>query len=85
MNDRKGPDAGSIVAGIFLILFGLCLTLLGGGCTVLWIGTVGSSGSGSSNTLYNVLPLLLFSLLTLGAGAALIWLGVKLMTGGFSK
>ena len=85
MSNGDGPGAGNIIAGIFLILFGLCLTLLGGGCTVLWISTIGSAGSAGGNDLYNVLPLLLFSLLTLGAGAALIWLGVKLMSGGFKK
>jgi len=82
MNDRKGPDAGSVVAGIFLLLFGLCITLLGGGCTIMWLGSLASlSGPGGSG----MLPMLLISLVTLGAGLALIWLGIKLMTGGFNK
>lgn len=80
MNDRKGPDAGSIVAGIFLLLFGLCITLLGGGCTIMFLGS-GMGGGG----YYEATPFFLFSLVTLGAGLALIWLGVKLMTGGFNK
>ena len=82
MNDRKGPDAGSVVAGIFLLLFGLCITLLGGGCTIMWLGSLSSfTGPGSTG----MLPLFLLSLVTLGAGLALIWLGIKLMTGGFNK
>ena len=80
MSDDRGPGAGNIIAGIFLILFGLCLTLLGGGCTVLWIGMLASAG-GSAGDLYSSAPLVLLSVVTLGAGIALIWLGVKLMSG----
>ena len=82
MNDKKGPDAGSIVAGIFLLLFGLCITLLGGGCTIMWLGSLSNLSSPGGS---GMLPLFLLSLVTLGAGLALIWLGIKLMTGGFNK
>ena len=81
MNDQRGPGAGGIVAGIFLILFGLCLTLLGGGCTIMWVVSMSSAYGGGTEAF----PLLLLSFVTLGAGIALIWLGVKLMTGGFNK
>jgi hypothetical protein len=80
MSDDRGPGAGNIIAGIFLILFGLCLTLLGGGCTVVWIGVLASEGSGGGD-LYSSAPLILISIVTLGAGIALIWLGAKLMSG----
>jgi len=81
MNQPSGPGAGGIVAGIFLILFGLCLTLLGGGCTIMWVVSMSSAYGGGTEAF----PLLLLSFVTLGAGIALIWLGVKLMTGGFNK
>jgi hypothetical protein len=81
MNEPRGPGAGGIVAGIFLILFGLCLTLLGGGCTIMWVSAMSSAYSGGAGEF----PLLLLSFVTLGAGISLIWLGVKLMTGGFNK
>ena len=81
MSDDRGPGAGNIIAGIFLILFGLCLTLLGGGCTVLWIGALASAGGTSGGELYSAAPLVLVSIVTLGAGIALIWLGAKLMSG----
>ena len=84
MNDQKGPDAGGIVAGIFLVLFGLCITLLGGGCTIMFLAMIPSMGQAGSG-FYEAMPLFLLSLVTLGAGIALIWLGVKLMTGGFRK
>lgn len=77
----RGPGAGGIIAGIFVILFGLCLTLLGGGCTILWLGSIVSTyRSGGFPVL-----LILISFVTLGAGISLIWLGIKLMNGGFNK
>ena len=81
MSDQGGPDAGGVIAGIFIILFGLCLTLLGGGCTVMFLSEVGSSPYGSGGMWL----LFLLSVIVLGAGIALIWLGIKLMTGGFRK
>lgn len=76
MNDGRGPGAGEIIAGIFLILFGLAGTLLGGGCTVLMLGmfaqTPGAEG----------IMLLLVSLAILAGGLAAIWAGIKLMSGG---
>jgi len=75
----EGPGAGNIIAGIFLILFGLCITLLGGGCTFLVLSEFDQATFGTG------LPLLAVSLVTLGGGVALIWLGVKLMTGGFQR
>ena len=83
MNDQKGPDAGGIVAGIFLVLFGLCVTLLGGACTTSILLSLPMISGGVGG--YEWIPLFLISLVTLGAGIALIWLGVKLMTGGFRK
>jgi hypothetical protein len=86
MSNGNGPGAGGIVAGIFLILFGLCLTVLGGGCTLLWISMLSSMGGGGSGSgIYEAMPLIALALVTLGAGIALVWLGVKLMTGGFNK
>jgi hypothetical protein len=72
-----GPNPGSILIGIFLIMCGLCLTLLGGGCTLLWLGQIGYMfGDGG-------LGLLLFavSVATLAGGVALIWLGIKMFAG----
>ena len=73
MNDKPGPGTGAVVAGIFLILFGLCLALLGGGCSLMLTAEYGNK------------PFLLVALAFLGAGLALIWIGVKLMRGGFNK
>ena len=37
MEQKKGPDGGDIVAGVALILCGLCLLLVGGGCATIWV------------------------------------------------
>ena len=68
MSDRPGPGAGNVIAGIFIILFGLCLALIGGGCTFLFYGEA---------------PLLL-TLIILAGGLVMIGLGVKMMLGHFS-
>ena len=82
MNDKPGPGTGAIVAGTFLILFGLCLVLLGGGCSlVMFLEPGGLSGRDGGLVGF----LLFISLIALGAGFSLLWLGVKLVTGGFSK
>ena len=75
MND--GPGTASIIAGIFLILCGLCLTLLGGGCTVVMFSESMIQGGG--------MPFLLLALVILGGGVAMIWLGIKVMTGRFER
>ena len=36
-DQKRGPDALDIISGLFSILCGLCLLLVGGGCTTLWI------------------------------------------------
>jgi hypothetical protein len=37
VDQKRNPDPIDIFAGIFSILCGLCLLLVGGGCTTLWI------------------------------------------------
>ena len=69
----EGPTAGQILIGIFLILFGLCITLVGGGCTVMWIMFIGSDHSAEGALLF------LVSLATLAVGLVTLWAGVKLL------
>jgi len=82
VNDKPGPGTGAIIAGTFLILFGLCLTLLGGGCSLILAAEPGSLFGPSR---YPIAPFFLIALALLCAGLALIWIGVKLMRGGFNK
>lgn len=78
MNDKPGPGTGAIVAGTFLILFGLCLVLFGGGCSLIMFAEPGGLGGLVGLVLF-------FALIGLAAGFSLIWLGVKLMKGDFSR
>ena len=82
MNDKPGPGSGNTFVGIFLILFGLCLTLGGGGCSIML-------GTGEGNVFepgqHSYKPFLYLTLAVLGVGLALIGIGMKLMKGGFSK
>jgi hypothetical protein len=72
-----GPGAGQIVGGTFLILFGLCIILVGGGCALIWLEGFGQQSIG--NTIFN--PWFLVSLATLGAGIVTVWVGVKFLLG----
>lgn len=71
MSDR--PDPGMVLIGIFLIMAGVCVTLVGGGCTI-WLLTAilsyGERGGGG---------FLAISLCTLAFGIFLVWGGLRLL------
>ena len=75
----EGPNTGNVIAGIFLILFGLCITLVGGGCTLMILSLSTSMYQDGSWML------LLVSLVILAGGLTIIWVGFKLTTGGFNR
>ncbi len=81
MND-EGPSGGTVLAAVFLILAGLCLVLVGGGCTILLVGSFQALSGGSGA---QAVPFLLISLALLGGGIAMLWLAAKLLRGGFNK
>ena len=72
-----GPGAGQILVGIFLILFGLCVTLLGGGCTIMWVYVLFSEGGAFGGGIL----LFLVSLAVLAGGLVTIWAGTKMFRG----
>jgi hypothetical protein len=72
----EGPNVGQVLVGIFVILCGLCMTLVGGGCTYFILASMGPSGSGLGGFL-------LISLVVLGLGGLLLWVGVKVVRGGY--
>lgn len=76
----EGPNVGDILIGIFVILFGLCITLVGGGCTAMILASFSGSGGYSDTGFF-----LLVSLAVLALGLFLIWVGFKLMTGRYRK
>ena len=74
--DGQGLGAGNILAGMVLILFGLCLFTIGGGCTALWVAMIFSSSFNTSG-----LGMLVLSVATAAAGIAAIVGGVKIWRG----
>jgi hypothetical protein len=76
----EASNAGAVIVGCFMVVVGLCLGLLGGGCSVLLLMSASAAASGGTG-LAGVAPLLLISLAMLAGGGALAWVGIKLMTG----
>lgn len=74
MND--GRDPGLVVIGVFLIICGICIVLVGGGCTIFLLMDAASLARDG------LMPFLFLSLLGLGIGAVTIWGGVRLMKPG---
>ena len=70
--ERDKPGVGATLIGMFSILFGSCLLLAGGGCTILLILVAGSAG--------DVGPVVL-PLLVAAFGGFCIWLGRRVMEG----
>ena len=71
--DDKGPADGRMIAGVMLIVFGMCMLAAGGGCTIVLVADLFSQfpeGSGRGQ-----LPI---SIAALAAGPVAIVLGVKL-------
>jgi hypothetical protein len=75
-------SAGQLLVAIFLILCGLCLVLVGGGCSLLWIAAMFGVGDNGIAGNYELgIPLLLVSLAALGAGGVVLWAGGKVALG----
>ena len=81
MSADGGPRAGAILVDIFLILCGLCLALVGGGCALFWLGVMFAGGYGLAGNYELGIPLLLVSLVAFAGGAAMLWSGGKLAFG----
>jgi hypothetical protein len=81
---EQGPNVGLVLVGIFVILFGLCITLVGGGCTILLL-TIGSGGMGGGGVGGEFAMFLLLSLAILGVGALVVWGGFKVVKAGYSS
>lgn len=79
----EGVHVGDILVGTFVILFGLCITLVGGACTILW----GASLSGMATYGFDLsqLALLLISLGTLALGLLCVVTGVRMARGKYRR
>jgi hypothetical protein len=65
----------NVLGGIFLILFGLCMLLVGGGCTVVLVLVMTESHSAGEGSL------LVVSLAIAGAGIFAIVYGFRMASG----
>lgn len=79
MNDGPtGPRAGDILGGVVLILFGLCILLVGGGCTILWLSVMfADRGMRGSDGGF----MLVISIVAAAAGLFAIVKGVQIFRG----
>ena len=70
-----GPDPGTVIVAIFLIMFGVCFALVGGGCTLFLFGNIASWGSDGGL----LVMLLLLSLGALAIGVLMIRGAMKML------
>jgi hypothetical protein len=75
MSDGEGPRTADILVGLFMLVAGLCITLLGGGCTLLMLTEMNSPYGGDMGGM------MLLSLVILAGGIGMLWVGFKLLTG----
>ena len=73
---NRGPGGADIIAGIALFLCGLCLLLVGGGCTTLWVAEL--LRRGISLEPFS-LAMFALSLGVAALGVAACYKGVRLM------
>jgi hypothetical protein len=69
-----GKDVGTVIAGVFLIILGLCVTLVGGACTAVWIALIFTEPVEAMS-----ISLLLLSAAVLAAGIFAIVMGIRLI------
>jgi len=78
--EQKGANVGDILIGTFVIIFGLCITLVGGGCTMMWLAVLIPGSSSSGEGLYGIV-LLLVSIAVAALGLFAIYHGIRIARG----
>jgi hypothetical protein len=76
----KGPNVGLILVGIFVILFGLCIALVGGGCAILLLLEPPRGELAGGLVIF-----LLMALAALAIGLLILWGGSKVVQAGTSR
>ena len=76
MSAEAGPSAGAILIGFFLILCGLCLIFVGGGCAAFFILEMLASHHDPESAGY-----VMIALLTFGAGLLLLRVSIRMLRG----
>ncbi|HEY5713078.1 MAG TPA: hypothetical protein VIT38_14385 [Allosphingosinicella sp.] len=76
----KGPSVGLVLVGLFIILFGLCIALVGGGCTILILLDPPRGELADGFVIF-----LLMALAALGIGILILWGGYKVVQAGYAR
>lgn len=76
---EKGPNVGLVLVGLFLILFGGCIALVGGGCVIAILLDPPGGHLADGVVLFQLMALSL-----LAAGILLLWAGSKVLKSGRS-
>jgi hypothetical protein len=76
----KGPNVGLILIGSFVILFGLCIALVGGGCAILILLEPPRGELAGGLVIF-----LLMALAALGVGLLILWGGYKVVRVGTAQ
>ena len=71
----EGPNPAAVLIGLFLLVAGVCLVVLGGGCTISVLGSR-HPGGGELDLTGLVLTI---ALLMLAVGALMVWGGMRLL------
>jgi hypothetical protein len=71
----KGPSVG-----LLMILFGLCITLVGGGCTILILVEPPRGELAGGLAVF-----LLIALAVLGVGILMLWAGYKVVKAAYAQ
>ena len=79
MSDKpEGVHVGDILIGTFVILFGLCFTLVGGVCATMWAGMLFEPGGGGRG---GSLAMLIVSLAAVAFGLFVLYHGQRIARG----
>lgn len=75
----KGPSVGLILVGLFVVLFGLCIALVGGGCAILILLEPPRGELAGGLGIF-----LLIALAVLGVGILILWGGYKVVKAAYT-
>ena len=73
----EGPNPAAVLIGLFLLIAGVCLVVLGGGCTISVLVELGRSRGGSDHDFTGLA--LIISFLMLAVGGLMVWGGMRLL------
>ena len=74
---RPSRDPGNVLAGVFLILFGLSVVLAGGACSIVWVSFLYNDWAYRDEFDTFSLAMLLVAIVSAGLGALCVERGIR--------